>query len=115
MFIRSKFAPLAAFSALIPLVIAGCEGSDAERAVENVAGVEEGTATRTADIDEKTYQVEEVKRIRDAETGEVVGEERSTTDVTVQEEVKVRREVEVNEGATSTETEGYVPDALSDQ
>lgn len=115
MFTRSKWMPLAAFSAIIPLILAGCEGSDAERAVEGVTGVEEGTATRTADVDETTYTVEEVKRIRNNETGEIVGEEISTTDVTVEEEVKVKREVEVNEGATSTETEGYVPDALSDQ
>ncbi|WP_169977961.1 hypothetical protein [Tautonia rosea] len=113
---NAKYVTLAAFTAaLIPLAIAGCGGSDAERAVEDVAGVEEGTATRTADVDETTYTVEEVKRIRDAETGEVVGEEVSTTDVTVEQEVQIQREVEIKEGATNTETEGYVPDPLSDQ
>jgi hypothetical protein len=96
------------------LLMIGCQGNEAERAVKDVAGVEEGTNTRTADVEEQTYIVEEVDRIIEADTGKVVGEQVDQTEVTVQKEVKVEREVDVESGDTSTQTKGYVPDDLDD-
>ncbi|RUL88538.1 hypothetical protein [Tautonia sociabilis] len=97
-----------------PLSLAGCAGDDAEQAVEELSGVEPGTASRTADVDEKTYIVEQTDRIIDRQTGEVVGEEVSRTDVTVTEQVEVTRDVDVEAGETTTRTEGQVPDGLGD-
>jgi hypothetical protein len=107
----------AAITALVtaPLhVLVGCQGDEAEQAVKDVAGVQEGSNTRTADVEEKKYIVEEVDRIIEADTGNVVGEQVDTTEVTVEKEVKVEREVDVESSDTSTQTKGYVPDDLND-
>ena len=105
---------LAAAIFAAPMLIAGCSGGDAEQAVERAAGVEPGTNTRTADVDQKEYIVTETKQVTDAQTGEVVGKEVSTTGVTVQEEVKVESSVDVDSGKTTTTSEGFVPPGDSD-
>lgn len=106
----------AAFTALVaaPMMLLGCQGNDAEEAVSEVSGVDEGSETRTADVEEKTYIVEEVDRIKDAETGEVVGEKTSQTEVVVQEETKIETDVDVKASETSEQTRGFVPDELDD-
>lgn len=111
------FAALMTAAAAAPLLLlVGCnDGNDAERAVKDVAGVEEGTETTTRDVNESDYIVEDTRKVIDADSGEVVGERTTTTGVTVQEEVKVEREVNVQAGDPDTQQSGFVPDTSNDQ
>ncbi|QDV38476.1 hypothetical protein [Tautonia plasticadhaerens] len=98
----------------VPVLLLGCDGNNAEESVREVSGVEEGTESQTVDVEEKAYIVEEIDRIKDAETGEVVGEKKSQTEVVVQEETTVEKDVDVKSGRTAEQTTGYVPEELED-
>lgn len=115
MLLNRTFAALMTAAAVAPmLLLVGCnEGNEAERAVKNVSGVEEGTETTTRNVNENEYIVKDTREIIDADTGEIVGEKSTTTGVTVQEEIKVEREVNVESGTPNTQQRGFVPDTPS--
>ena len=106
---------LLAAALIAPLaLLAGCTDTEAEKTVENVTGVDEGSETSTTGVEKKGYTVEMRKTVTDNETGEVVSKEIDRTDVTVTKEQKQSTDIEVDAGETTTETTGTPPEGLDD-
>ena len=110
-----NFRHLLAAALIAPLtLLSGCSDTDAERTVEDVTGIDEGTETSTTGVDEQDFIVTTEKTIEYADTGEVVSKKVEKTPVSVVTEKEVSTDVNVKAGDTSTESTGTAPEGIDD-
>ena len=109
-----RLRPMLAALIAAPLMLAGC-GSEAEKAVEDSLNVEEGSNAQVVETEERDLIHEDIERLKDPKTGEVVSEEVETTPVTVKEQTAVEENIEVESGKTTKTSKGEVsPNSVED-
>lgn len=112
--LRPTFAALLAAPLTLALAAAGCD-SGAENAIKESTGVEEGEQTQVVKKDQRDVIVEDIERVKDAETGEVLGEEVTEIPGTITETEEVVKKTKVETGDEETTTSGGIsPDDVDE-
>ena len=111
---RLRLTLSALLAAPLALAAAGCDNG-AENAIKESTGVEEGEQTQIVKKDQRDVIVEDIERVKDAETGEVLGEEVTEVPGTITETEEIVKEVKVETGDKETSTSGGIsPDDVDD-